>query len=162
VRGSPWPRRTAHRLALTCCYDRSASQHLRRPRGTMCPESALTKVEGLLLPKPLRQVLHYAAHPDRLARTVRQRPLGSPAEAARSPSVSPSLRRDRSGHGSRNHQLGRSVGWRLGQLGRTSIWAPAELVTVTDRFRPLLIAPCRSARLPFRSKRIGHPTSRHS
>jgi hypothetical protein len=64
---------------------------------------------GLLLPKPVRQVLHYVAHSDRPARTVRQRPLGSPAEPARSPSVSHSVRWDRSRHGSRDHQLGRSV-----------------------------------------------------
>ena len=40
-----------------------------------------------------------------------------------------------------HHQLGRSVGWQLGQPGRTSIWASAEVVTVTDRFRSLFIAP---------------------
>jgi hypothetical protein len=48
----------------------------------------------------------------------------------------------RSGLDAVHHQLGRSVGWQLGQPGRTSIRESAEVVTVTDRFRPLFIALC--------------------
>ncbi len=46
---------------------------------------------GPLLPKPNRQTFHYQAHPDRPAKTVRQRPLASPADAPCSPSASHSV-----------------------------------------------------------------------
>jgi hypothetical protein len=89
---------------------------------------------GLLLPKPVRRAFHYVAHPDRPARTVRQRPLGSPAEAARSPSVRP----DRSGHGCRDDQLARSVTCLPRCPARTRTWTTADRLT--------LVAPLSSLR----------------